>query len=149
MALLEANNSGDPRKFVRNHEVLCAKLFFLIFDRGMEVVCFSVAFFVMGLCNCYLLLSFVSLSPPPMFFRETRYCIIYFLYSSSAVIWTMHPDACFFFVFITYRSGRAIAQVRSKTIEASNVDSKNGLYSCKSRPLNCLIWIPGMTDWSP
>ena len=46
--------------------------------------------------NCAFIVHTFLLSPPPMFFRETRYCIIYFLYSSSAVIWTMHPDACFF-----------------------------------------------------
>ena len=45
---------------------------------------------------CAFIVHTFLLSPPPMFFRETRYCIIYFLYSSSAVIWTKQPDACFF-----------------------------------------------------
>ena len=45
---------------------------------------------------CAFIVHTFLLSPPLMFFRETRYCIICFLYSSSAVIWTMQPDACFF-----------------------------------------------------
>ena len=36
---------------------------------------------------CAFIVHIFLLSPPPMFFRETRYCIIYFLYSSSAVQW--------------------------------------------------------------
>jgi hypothetical protein len=69
---------------------------------------------------CAFIVHTFLLSPPPMFFRETRYCIIYFLYSSSAVIWTMQPDACFFrFVLRSVWMTLSSASVRHTSFEVT------------------------------